>query len=491
MSPVWLVLSSAAEAGSWLGQPWPLDLSLFEHATGRPRPAVWLLLRVATDAALAAAVVLIAHEIAQWRAWRAVARSALTALPSGPADEPGPTPKPRSGVSSSSTSTSTSTSSSVRAGPPEEAAAPDADVDAASASASSARSWVEWRAEAAGSELCAAVSQPFASVVPVPRWWLAREHTAGPLLAGLAVALHPALLAAATVGGQGLLAELVMCVAVLQVLRSRPWAGAIVAGGVVALLDPRLGAGAGAMACVWAWRGGRRGGILSAAVSAGETAIAGLVAAVLSVAICWASAPATTLAWVSGPISAPSAAVAASPLWYLAVHALPDFQAYFTALPLVLGVALPVLTVVAAVPRGAGGARREAAPGAWPAEVPVEWAGSLLALPFACSIAGPEASIQALAFGLCLLLAELRVASQWRPSMWALLAVHFAWVVVVVAARQWGTGGGGAAANTLFAGQLLSTVAGGMVLTGWVAAAARYGRALELAQAVMPARLER
>lgn len=172
----------------------------------------------------------------------------------------------------------------------------------------------------------------------------------------------------------------------------------------------------------------------------------------------------------------------------MTVHALPDYQPYFTALPLVLCVALPALTMLAAVPRWAGGSRREVA-GAWPAEVPVEWAGAVLALPLACSIAGPEASVQELSVGLCLLLAELRVVSQWRPAEWALLTVHLAWVVVVVAARQWGAGGGGAAANTQFAGQLISTVAGGAVLAGWTAAAARYGRALELAQAVMPTRL--
>ncbi|KAA0175289.1 hypothetical protein FNF27_03297 [Cafeteria roenbergensis] len=95
-------------------------------------------------------------------------------------------------------------------------------------------------------------------------------------------------------------------------------------------------------------------------------------------------------------------------------------------------------------------------------------------------------SFAELCFGLCLLLAELRVVSQWKPSIVALLGFHFAWVVVVVAARQWGSLAGGAAANTLFAGQLVGTVAGGAVLAGWTAAAARFGRALELAQAVMP-----
>ncbi|KAA0155812.1 hypothetical protein FNF31_06054 [Cafeteria roenbergensis] len=105
--------------------------------------------------------------------------------------------------------------------------------------------------------------------------------------------------------------------------------------------------------------------------------------------------------------------------------------------------------------------------------------------------AGPAHEVAAfvsreLCFGLCLLLAELRVVSQWKPSIVALLGFHFAWVVVVVAARQWGSLAGGAAANTLFAGQLVGTVAGGAVLAGWTAAAARFGRALELAQAVMP-----
>jgi len=428
---VWVLLSGAHEPGS--AGPLPLDLGLFDEATGAPRGRVWLLLGVLCDACLAACLTMVAHELAQWRAWRVTARRAI-----------------------------------ARVGEP---ASPPC-LDPAS-HASAAGSWPQWRVSAAGAELAAAASQPFSPVGAVPRWWLAREHTWGPLLPGLLVALHPALLAGATVGGQGRLPELALAASLLQLLRGRATVSAAMAGALV-VVSPAHAAIAGLAAACWRPRGG----------SALRAAAAWLAAAASAAALCAGPAPASTARLLLRYALAPSAAASASPLQALALYALPEMGKYLAAVALLLPAALLALVWASALPRRAAPAPRTAAPSL--AEAPVEVLTAALGCAAALAALAPDTSVTAQALALALLASDTRVLSLWDGAPAPAVVLHVAWALLVASSRAAAVGlGEPGNPNLVLAEQLVATACMGMVVVSWARRAAVLGRGLELAEAAL------
>jgi hypothetical protein len=445
ISPIWFLLNGVREQPEHLhrflnadtavaARGWILPLpalGLLHPSTGQPVRALWLLYGFVVECVLCVCLVLLAHEVLEARAWRAVARHSVRRMQCEFLSDAG-----------------------------------EDNWNVVHWIATKFHGWDDWRSTAVSMELVSAAAQPTEEVVPVPQWWASREHYTAPLLVGVLFSLNPFGLWGFRVLGEGNLALMLFSLGVLQAFRQR-WPLAAALMGVLSMVSPALSAAGAAL--VWLLAARER------------------VRAHWAILMLWCISTSLTLgcAFIIAPNataslfrSDPTTRITASFLWYpsaLAISESADFSRLTQLGTSALTMTVPVVhAMVRAFPTDGSLKSTD-----------LVSRDTLLAVPVLWVLASPDATIPMASAASLFLLCDMRIVTQWSRLHWiTLLLLATTWLCLPFAKAQW-LESHGANPNYVFGQQLGASVALGMVAVSWLGAMNRFELALEAAETMI------